>query len=428
VVPILGKLLYVVLDGAGDRPNPQLGDKTPLQYARKPSIDWLAQKGVTGLVYTVGEGIAPESDVAVLSILGYDPLAHHTGRGVLEALGAGLDFENGWLALRCNFATVNRDFTIVDRRCGRTLTTSEAAELAKAINEEVRLEGATFTFKSTIGHRGVLVIKRPNGLLSSNITNTDPAYEKVGGLGVAKAKSEAKVAECRPLDDSPEAAMAAKLVNEFTVKAIEVLDGHPINSERRRRGLLPANAILCRDAGHERPKLKPMSELYGLKMACLAEMPVERGIAMAAGMEVIPVPPMVGKAEVDYRLRAESALEALYKYDGVYVHLKGPDEPGHDGDPLRKAKSIEDIDEYFFEAVVEDLNLNDVVVVVTSDHATPCTLRAHSDDPVPILMAGGGVEPDEVDRFDEESCKRGALGVIKGLEVMSIAVRYLRSA
>jgi 2,3-bisphosphoglycerate-independent phosphoglycerate mutase len=426
-VSSLRKLLYVVLDGAGDRPNPQLGDKTPLQYARKPNIDWLAQKGATGLVYTVGEGIAPESDVAVLSILGYDPFVHHVGRGALEALGAGLDFEDGWLALRCNFATVGRDLAIVDRRCGRTLTAAEAAELARAINEEVKLEGATFTFKSTIGHRGVLVIKRLDGPLSSNITNTDPAYEKVGGLGVAKAKGGAKVTECRPLDDSPEAAVAAKLVNEFTIKAIDVLEKHPINSERRRIGLLPANAILCRDASHKRPRLKPISELYGLKMACLAEMPVERGIAMAAGMEVVPIPPMLGKAEVDYRLRAESALEALYKYDGVYVHLKGPDEPGHDGDPLRKAKSIEDIDEHFFGVVVEDLDLDDVVVVVTSDHATPCTLGAHSDDPVPILMAGGEVEPDGVGNFDEESCRRGALGLIKGTEIMPIAVRYLKS-
>ena len=421
------RLLYVVLDGAGDRPNPMLGGKTSLQYAHKPNIDRLAEKGITGLVYTVGEGIAPESDVAVLSILGYDPFAHHTGRGVLEALGAGIDFEDGWLALRCNFATVDRDLTIADRRCGRTLTTSEATELAKAINEEVKLEGATFTFKSTIGHRGVLVIRRLDGPLSSNITNTDPAYERVGGLGVAKAESKAKIAECKPLDDSPEAAMAAKLVNEFTAKAIEVLERHPVNSERRRKGLLPANAILCRDAGHERPRLKPMSELYGLRMACLAEMPVERGIAMAAGMEVIPIPPMLGRAEVDYRLRAESSLEALYKYEGVYVHLKGPDEPGHDGDPLRKARSIEDIDKYFFGVVVRDLNLEDVVVVVTSDHATPCTLKAHSDDPVPILMAGAGVEPDGINKFDEESCRRGALGVIRGPEIMSIVVRYLKS-
>jgi len=424
----LRKLLYVVLDGASDRPNSMLGGRTPLQYAHKPNIDRLAEKGITGLVYTVGEGIAPESDVAVLSILGYDPFAHHTGRGVLEALGAGIDFEDGWLALRCNFATVDRGLTIVDRRCGRTLTTSEATELAKAINEEVKLEGAAFTFKNTIGHRGVLVIRRLDGPLSSNITNTDPAYERVGGFGVAKAESRAEIAKCKPLDDSPEAAIAAKLVNDFTAKAIEVLERHPVNSERRRKGLLPANAILCRDAGHKRPRLKPMSELYGLRMACLAEMPVERGIAIAAGMEVIPIPPMLGRAEVDYRLRAESSLEALYKYDGVYVHLKGPDEPGHDGDPLRKAKSIEDIDRHFFGIVAEDLSLDDVVVVVTSDHATPCTLKAHSDDPVPILIAGRGVEPDEVDRFDEESCRRGALGVIRGTEIMSIAVGYLKSA
>ncbi|MEM4576027.1 MAG: alkaline phosphatase family protein [Candidatus Nezhaarchaeales archaeon] len=419
------KLLYVVLDGIGDRPNPQLGGKTPLQYASKPNMDYLARVGVTGLVYAVDRGVAPESDVAVLSILGYDPFKYHVGRGALEALGAGLEFDDGWLALRCNFATVDKDLKILDRRCGRTLTTLEAIELAKAINEEVKLDNAVFTFRSTIGHRGVLVIRRLDGPLSSNITNTDPAYDKVGELGIAKAGTEMVISECKPLNDSPDAIIAAKLVNEFTKKAVEVLDKHPINLERRRKGLLPANAILCRDASHKRPRLKPLADLYGLRMACLAEMPVERGIAMAASMDIVPIPPMIGNAEVDYRLRAESTLEALIKYDGVYVHLKGPDEPGHDGDPIRKVKSIEDIDRSFFSIVVENVDLEDVTMVVTSDHATPCTLRSHSDDPVPILVAGGNIEPDEVKEFDEVACRRGALGVMKGVEIMPTIVKML---
>lgn len=417
------KLLYVVLDGVGDRPNPQLGGKTPLQYASKPNMDYLAKVGITGLVYTVDKGVAPESDVAVLSILGYDPFKCHVGRGALEALGAGLEFDDGWLALRCNFATVDKDLKILDRRCGRTLTTPEAIELAKSINEEVKLDNAVFTFMSTIGHRGVLVIKRLDGHLSSNITNTDPAYDKVGGLGVAKGGTGITISECKPLDDNPDTIIAAKLVNEFTKKAMKVLDKHPINLERRHKGLLPANAILCRDASHKRPRLNSLVELYGLKMACLAEMPVERGIAMAVGMDIVSIPPMIGNAEVDYRLRAESTLEALVKYDGVYVHLKGPDEPGHDGDPIRKVKSIEDIDRFFFSIVVESINLEDVTMVVTSDHATPCTLRSHSDDPVPILVAGGNVEPDKVKEFDEVACKEGALGIIKGVEIMPMLVR-----
>ncbi|MEM1744516.1 MAG: alkaline phosphatase family protein [Candidatus Nezhaarchaeales archaeon] len=421
------KLLYIVLDGAADRPNSQLEGKTPLQHAYKPNIDYLAKTGATGLVYIVDKGIAPESDVAVLSILGYDPFKYHTGRGALEALGAGLDFENGWLALRCNFATIDKALTIIDRRCGRTLTTAEAYELAKAINEEVKLSGATFTFKNTVGHRGVLVIRRLDGPLSSNITNTDPAYDKLGGLGVAKAIGEGKIRECEPLDQSFEANVAARLVNEFTRKAIDVLARHPINYERRRRGLLPANAVLCRDASHEKPRLKPISEFYGLKMACLADMPVEKGISIAAGMDIISIPPMSNNVEADYKLRAERALESLSRYDGVYVHLKGPDEAGHDGDPIRKVKSIEDIDKYFFDMVVDGLDLDEVVIVVTSDHATPCTLKSHSDDPVPILIAGGGIEPDEVNKFDEEECKRGALGIMRGVEIMPKVTELLKS-
>lgn len=415
----------MVLDGVGDRPNPLLSGKTPLQYSHKPNIDKLAEMGVTGLVYTVGEGVAPESDVAVLSILGYDPYKHHTGRGVLEALGAGLEFKDGWLALRCNFATIDEKLRVIDRRCGRTLTSQEAAELAEAINREVRLEGADFKFKSTVGHRGVLVIRRLDGSLSSNITNTDPAYERVSGLGVARVAEQMVLADCKPLDDRDEAMKAAKLVNEFTFKVIELLRRHPVNERRVGRGLLPANALLCRDAAHELPRLKPISEMYGLRMACLAEMPVEKGIAMAAGMDIVPIPPMLGNAEVDYKLRVESAIEALYKYDGVYVHLKGPDEPGHDGNPMLKIKSIEEIDRYFFSVVVTELDLEDMVVIVTADHATPCTLKAHSDDPVPILMAGNGIEPDEVKSFDEVACRRGVLGLMIGTEIIKRAKPYL---
>lgn len=173
----------------GDLPNDQ--NETPLEAADTPNMDFLAKTGKTGLMYAVGKGIAPESDVAVLSILGYDPLKYHAGRGALEALGAGLAMKDGDLALRCNFATLGPGNRIIDRRVGRSLTTEEATELAKAINEQMQLEShlVSFQFKGTISHRGALVIRSKDKKLSGNITNTDPAYTRIQGMGVAKPEA-----------------------------------------------------------------------------------------------------------------------------------------------------------------------------------------------------------------------------------------------
>lgn len=425
------KLLYVVVDGMADRPLDELGGLTPLEYADTPSMDRLAKLGLTGLMYTVERGIAPESDVAVLSILGYDPHLYHTGRGVLEAVGAGLEFKDGYLALRCNFATVGGDWELIDRRVGRSLSTEEAAELGKAINEEVKLEShpADFEFKTTIGHRAVLVIKGRGIKLSSKITNTDPAYVKVEGMGVAASKPERRVKRCEPLVDEPEAKASADLVNEFTEKSRRVLEKHPINVRREAEGKLKANVVLARDAGDRLPGLFSLEERYGVKFSCLADMPVEKGIAKLAGMEVVELPPSTGRFKEDYELRVEEALKALEGHDAVYVHLKGPDEPGHDGDARRKAAAIEAVDKLFLTPLLERVSLEEALICVTSDHATPCSLRGHSDDPVPILIAGGDVKPDSVEKFSERECAKGGLGVLeRGVELMPKLISMLRGA
>ena len=185
------KLLYVILDGVGDLPIEELGKKTPLEAAATPNMDELASTGKQGFVYTVGEGIAPESDIGVISILGYDAHKYYTGRGPLESYAEGLEVKDGDLAYRVNFATKEPNSNkIIDRRVGRSLTTQQATELAGEINTKVKLTSrpAKFTFKNTIGHRGVLVVRRKSGRLSAEVTNTDPAYGKEGVFGVAKAK------------------------------------------------------------------------------------------------------------------------------------------------------------------------------------------------------------------------------------------------
>jgi len=423
------KLLYVVIDGMGDLPIEDLDNKTPLEFAEKPNMDFLASRGRLGLMYTVERGVAPESDVAVISILGYDPYKYHVGRGPLEAYGAGLEMKDGDLALRCNFATLGQNRQIIDRRAGRNLTTEEASRLADAVNRLVKLEThpAEFEFRNTIGHRGVLVIRSRVGYsLSGKISNTDPAYERVAGLGVAKMDVKMILEDCIPLEDSEAAEVSAKLVNEFIWKSHIILDGHEVNGRRESEGKLKANVILTRDAGDTLPKFFNINERYNVRFACLADMPVERGIARLAGMDLIDLPPPSGDLVRDCIIRSEKLLEVLEKFDCFYIHIKGPDEPGHDGDYMRKTEAIAAIDRYFFGRVLPKIRLEETVICVTSDHSTPCNLKAHSDDPVPLLISGGKVKGDGLKNFSERECGRGSLGILeRGIMLMPILMETI---
>ncbi len=415
------KLIYVVIDGMGDLPIEELDGKTPLEFAETPNLDFLARKGKNGLMYPVKKGIAPESDVAVISILGYNPFKYYTGRGPLETLGSGMTMKDGDLALRCNFATLGAENRLVDRRAGRTLTTEEALKLSKAINEGVELEfhPADFEFRNTIGHRGVLVIRSRKGPLSGHITNTDPAYSRAEGLGVAKAEVEMVLKLCEPLDESEAARISAGLVNEFTQKSRGVLDRHEVNKRREERGELKANVILTRDAGHLLPRFFNINERYGVRFVCLADMPVERGIAKLAGMDLADLPPPSHDLEEDCKIRVKKLLDLLPNYDGFYIHIKGPDEPGHDGRVHLKAQLIATIDRYLFGELLPRIDLKDYVICVTADHSTPCKLKAHSDDPVPVLISGDKIQGDGVHGFSERECRNGSLGVLtKGPELM----------
>ncbi len=408
------RLVYVVLDGAPDSPT---SPKRALEEANKPNIDSLARSSVCGSVITVSRGVAPESDVAVMSLLGYDPSKYYTGRGPLEALGAGIDFRDGDVALRANFATVDpRTLRIIDRRAGRSLTSREARELAEALDGLPLDEGrARALFRATIGHRGVLVLRHSLSRLSADITNTDPAYERIGRISHARRDFPPYIQEARPLSNKPEAVLTAKLVNEFTRKAIEILDKHPVNEERRKRGLPPANAVLLRDAGDSLPNAPPFAERFGFTLSSIVEMVVERGIARALGIRDLEVGVDIESTPRSELLRreAELAAEAIRKYDGVYVHLKGPDEPGHDGDFEAKVKAVEDIDKFFFARLIDLIDPSQTIIVVTSDHATPWDHRAHSDDPVPLMISHPSLGESH-ESFNERECSRGSLGTLEG--------------
>jgi 2,3-bisphosphoglycerate-independent phosphoglycerate mutase len=409
------KLIYVAIDGMGDLPIAELGNKTPLEAAETPHLDFLAKNGRTGLMYTVKKGVAPESDVAVISLLGYDPFVYSTGRGVIEAVGAGLDMKDGDLALRCNFATLGEGKEIIDRRVKRTLTTEEAVELSKAVNEKVTLDScpATFEFRSTLGHRAVLLFKSKAHCLSGKITNSDPAYAYVDGIGEATPDAEMVLKKSEPMDDTEEARNSANLVNEFIEKTHEVWENHSVNKKRAAEGKLKANCVLTRDAGSELPKFFNINERYNVNFAALADMHAERGIAHLAGMQATLLPPPSGDLKRDCAIRVKKLLDIMPSHDCFYIHLKGPDEPGHDGNCNLKTKIIAAIDKHFFGPLMQEISLEDHMFCVTCDHATPCALKVHSDTPVPVLISGGKMKDEKAGKFSEKNCANGSLGLLE---------------
>ena len=417
-------LLYVCLDGVADDPIPELGDRTPLEAADRPFLDALAQRGRTGTVITVAEGVAPESDIGVFGILGYDPTEQHPGRGVLEAVGSDMPFRDGDLAYRVNFATAEGR-SIVDRRVGRDLSSEEAQALAREVNEGLDLIGAAFELRATVEHRGALVIRSHGGPLSAEVTNTDPAYAKRGPLGVALETFDNEVATAEPTADTPEAKLSAELTNSFVEGARRVLESSPVNERRRRAGKLPANLILTRDGGDHLPRLQPIAKRFGPSWGCFVEMPVERGIALLLGMEEVPAPRLDGSDE-GFAAWAALAADALEGFDALYVHIKGPDVPAHDGRFEDKRNVIEGIDRAFFGEVAGRLDPRRTVVAVTADHATSCLRRAHTADPVPLLISGGPVGSDGSPSFGERVAAQGSLGLSRGVEVLPRLTALLR--
>ena len=245
---------------------------------------------------------------------------------------------------------------------------------------------------------------------------------------MARQSVDMVLKECLPLDDTDKAETSAKLVNEFVEKSRNVLDRHHVNERRMAEGKLKANVILTRDAGHIVPRLFNINERHGVQFVSLTDMPVERGIAKLAGMRSSGLPPSSGDLVKDCGIRVRKLLDLLASFDCFYVHIKGPDEPGHDGEFGLKRQMISIIDEYFLGQLLEKITLDDSVICVTADHATPCELKTHTDDPVPVLVAGRNVDPDDVDAFSERSCKKGDLGTIrKGIELMPRLIGYLHA-
>ena len=418
-------MVYVLLDGVGDLPHPNLVGKTPLDAANTPNLDRLAKNGTMGQVITVGKGIAPESDIAVFNMLGYK-FKHddYAGRGVVEAIGIGIDFKDGDLALRGNFATLNDDGVIIDRRAGRKIEKQDTEAVSNEIEEKIKFsdENATAIITPTIGHRLVIRI-RSNCTLSSNISNTDPAYGRVDGMGIARAVTDfLKIEKCLPLDEESHTKLASKLVNELTEQSLDIMKKSKVNERRKENDKKLLNGILLRDAGNIYPKVTPINDLHSMKFSCIVDMPVEIGISKILKMKTYDA-----GGRTDYEEKAKVAAKAMDEQNAVYVHLKGPDEFGHDGDAQGKMENIEEIDKRFFGTLLDNIDSSKVAVIVSADHSTPCINKGHSADPVPLLISGDMVTNDDTQRFTEIEAKKGRIGLIDGAQVITTGIDVIKS-
>mgnify|MGYP000206287962 FL=1 len=419
-------MIYVLLDGVGDLPHPDLDGKTPLEAANTPTLDKIASNGSIGEVISVGKGIAPESDIAVFNMLGYKfNYTDYVGRGVIEGIGIGIDFKDGDLALRGNYSTLDEEGVIIDRRAGRQIEKEDADGVAKEIEEKIKFShpNTSVVVSPTIGHRVTVRIRVDSRKLSSKITNTDPAYSNIGGMGVAKAVGDfLKIEKCLPLEETEDSKFTANLVNEFSEQSINILKESKINKKRQEQNKKQLSCILLRDAGNKYPDVIPINEKYTMKFSCIVDMPVELGIS-----EVLKMKTFEAGGLTDYEEKARVAAKAMETQNAIYVHLKGPDEFGHDGDAVGKMKNIEEIDQRFFKTLVENIDSSKVAIIISADHSTPCIYKGHSDDPVPIIVSGDFIKNDGTTRLTEEQAKKGSIGLLQGAEVVSKSIELIKS-
>ncbi len=392
------KLLMIICDGMADRPSEELEGRTPLDAADTPVMDRLAREGQCGMMNPIGTGIVPGSDTAHLSLLGYDPYRYYCGRGTLEAAGLGIDMEKGDVAFRCNFATSDKDLRVLDRRAGRISGGTE--ELAKALDGKI-IEDVRVIFKEAVEHRSVMVLKGAG--LSSEVSETDPHKE---GEIVWTAKAL-----------KPEAEKTARILNEFTRMSFDILDKHPVNLDRKEKGLLPGNIILSRGPG-DVPDIPSFSVKHGMEAGAIVGITLVKGLCRILGMEVIEVDGATGGADTNLAGKMDAAINALIEKDFVLLHIKGTDVFGHDGDVAGKKEYIQKVDASLG-PLVEKLG-DDVLLALTADHSTPTSVKDHASDTVPLLVHGRGMRFDNVQKFSETEAAGGMLGTINGQELMPL--------
>ena len=421
----MGRTYLVILCGAADRPCDQLSGRTPYDAARMPFLDHLVCRGQQGLITIISSEIPPESDSGAMALLSYDPLLYYTGRGPLEGLGTGfVEPGQNAVSFRINFASFDPDKDQLDRRTARDLTNEELQALAGELREQVQLAPASdvkFNLMAFGRHRGILSFDSETLRLSGNVSNTDPGFAKQGPFGVPVADA-ARPHRCTPMDDSEAARNTAELVNRFVEMSGQVLRRSDVNERRRREGKLPANMILFRDGGDEPRAMPQFREKTGRSLSFYGQIPAEKGLMTLLGGRFTYARNEEGEDEERY-LRDLAKVLSTDPADVLVVHLKGADEPGHDGEARQKVAALERIDEHFFGPLSRRLKAEDTVIV-TSDHATPCDLRIHAADPVPAVVVAPSIQADTTLRLTEAEARNGGLPVTRAIEILPYALNH----
>ncbi len=398
------KYIIILGDGMADWPVKEFGDKTILQHARKPYMDMLARKGRTGMLKTVPDGFHPGSEVANMTVMGYDVTKSFEGRGVLEAANIGVDIKPGQMGMRCNIICIENG--LIKNHSAGHISTPEADEIIKTLEKE--LGNDRVHFYTGIQYRHLLVIDGGRKELICTPPHDVPG-QPFKGLMIKAA--------------TPEAEPTAQLLNDLILRSQEILAKHPVNLKRIAEGKDPANSIWPWSPGY-RPAMQPISELYPniRKSSVISAVDLIKGIGHYAGMKVIDVEGATGLFDTNYEGKAQAAIDALKTDDFVYLHVEAPDEAGHEGNYTLKNRTVEDLDSRLIGPIYEEVSKWDepVAIAVLPDHPTPCAHRTHTSDPIPFLIYAPGMEPDGVTAFDEESCKQGAYGNIEGIEFTKI--------
>jgi 2,3-bisphosphoglycerate-independent phosphoglycerate mutase len=396
------KHVVVIGDGMADYPLDELDGKTPLQAAQIPNMDSIASSGVNGLLKTIPDGMEPGSDVANLSIMGYNPRKYYTGRGPLEAASIGADLKDGEIAFRCNFifeeAGLLADFN------ADHITTEEASELIETLNRTFYKHGQFYLGTS---YRNLFVCKNED---MSSLDSTPP-HDVVG-----EPITDHLV---KPADDK-----RAQLINRIINESTDILQNHPVNLKRVQEGKKPANMIWLWGQG-VKPNIKPFNDKYGLKGATITGVDLIKGIGVYLGLTNIYVPGATGYYDTDYCGKAKCALKALKDHDLVFIHIEAPDEAAHAGDIEEKIKAIERIDSRILEKLLNNLpEYDDYSLSILPDHPTPIYTKTHALDPVPYAICSSRGNRDDVKSYDEESAKKGSLGLREGHRFLENLLDY----
>ena len=389
-----------------DEPIVELGNKTPLQAAATPNMDRLARWGRSGTLYTVPAGFHPGSEIANLTVLGYDVARVFEGRGSLEAASMGVEIGADEMAMRCNLICVEEG-RIKNHSAGH-ISTEEAKELIEFLQKELGSDRVNFF--PGVSYRHLLKIRNGNKALACT-----PPHDVPG--------TPFREVMVRPLAD--EARETADLINELTLKSQVLLARHPINLKRIAEGKDPANSIWAWSPGY-RPQMQTLREKYGIASgAVISAVDLIKGIGVYAGLENIEVEGATGLYDTNYEGKTAAAIDALRRTDFVFLHIEASDEAGHEGDVKLKIRTIEDLDRRVVGPIVDEVMQwkEPVAVAVLPDHPTPCYLKTHTAQPIPFVIWYPGITPDSVETYDEAAAVQGGCGVLREQEFMDMFVK-----